>query len=71
MRSYFSYTPGPRWYVCYLMLEQCVNTLVLGTRELVVRELPYVIPYRVRDNHIEILRVLHTSQSRPGKLSWA
>ena len=35
---------------------------VLGTRELVIRALPYVIPYRVRNNYIEILRVLHTSR---------
>ena len=41
---------------------------VLGTRELVIRDLPYVIPYRVRDNHIEILRVLHSSRRWPGKL---
>ncbi len=41
---------------------------VLGTRELVIRNLPYIIPYRVRDNHIEILRVLHIFRRWPGKL---
>jgi addiction module RelE/StbE family toxin len=41
---------------------------VLGTRELVIRNLPYIIPYRVRDNNIEILRVLHTSRRWPGNL---
>ena len=41
---------------------------VLGTRELVIRGLPYVIPYRVRDNGIEILRVLHTSRRWPSEL---
>jgi len=41
---------------------------VLGTRELVIEGLPYVIPYRVRDNRVEILRVLHTSRRWPGKL---
>jgi len=41
---------------------------VLGTRELVIKSLPYVIPYRVRDNFIEILRALHTSRRWPGKL---
>ena len=40
---------------------------VLGTRELVIQGLPYVIPYRVRDGHIEILRVLHTARRWPGK----
>ena len=39
---------------------------VLGTRELVIGNLPYIIPYRVRDGEIEILRVLHTSRRRPG-----
>ena len=41
---------------------------VLGTRELVVAGLPYVIPYRVRENNIEILRVLHTSRRWPSNL---
>ena len=41
---------------------------VLGTRELVIGGLPYVIPYRVRDHDIEILRVLHTSRRWPGDL---
>jgi toxin ParE1/3/4 len=41
---------------------------VIGTRELVIQGLPYIIPYRVRDNTIEILRVLHTARRWPGKL---
>ena len=41
---------------------------VLGTRELIIGDLPYVIPYRVRDNDVEILRVLHTSRRWPDKL---
>jgi addiction module RelE/StbE family toxin len=41
---------------------------VLGTRELVIGTLPYVIPYRVRENDIEVLRVLHTSRRWPGAL---
>ncbi|MBM3342802.1 MAG: type II toxin-antitoxin system RelE/ParE family toxin [Betaproteobacteria bacterium] len=41
---------------------------VIGTRELVISGLPYVIPYRVRDNDIEILRVLHTSRRWPEDL---
>lgn len=35
------------------------------TRELVIPGLPYVIPYRVRDKTIEILRVLHTARQWP------
>jgi addiction module RelE/StbE family toxin len=38
---------------------------VLGTRELVIATLPYIVPYRVRDKDIEILRVLHTSRRWP------
>lgn len=41
---------------------------VLGTRELVIGGLPYVIPYRVRDEVIEILRVLHTSRRWPSDM---
>jgi toxin ParE1/3/4 len=33
---------------------------VIGTRELVMTELPYVLPYRVREDWVEILRVFHT-----------
>ena len=38
---------------------------VLGTRELVIGGLPYIVPYRVREEDIEILRVLHTSRRWP------
>lgn len=41
---------------------------VLGTRELVIGELPYVVPYRLREKDIEILRVLHTSRRWPVAL---
>jgi toxin ParE1/3/4 len=36
-------------------------------REWSVPGLPYVIPYRVRTSHIEILRVWHTSRERPSE----
>jgi len=32
---------------------------VSGTRELVIPETPFILPYRIQDNHIEILAVLH------------
>jgi addiction module toxin, RelE/StbE family len=35
---------------------------VPGTRELVLARYPYVLPYRVRNVIVEILRVFHTSQ---------
>lgn len=41
---------------------------VLGTRELVIGSLPYIVPYRVRDGTIEILRVLHTARRWPDRL---
>ena len=41
---------------------------VLGTREFVIGGLPYVIPYRVRENDLEILRVLHASRRWPDDL---
>ena len=41
---------------------------VLGTRELVIASLPYVIAYRVRESHIEILRVMHASRRWPSDI---
>jgi len=38
---------------------------VPGTRELVVTHFPYIIPYRVRGQSVEILRVFHTSRKWP------
>jgi len=38
---------------------------VQGTRELVVPGTPYLIPYRVRDNRLEILRVYHGARQWP------
>jgi plasmid stabilization system protein ParE len=40
---------------------------VPGTRELVVRNTRYLVPYRVRGEVIEILRVFHTSRRPPEK----
>jgi toxin ParE1/3/4 len=41
---------------------------VAGTRELVVAETPYIIPYRVRGESVEILRVFHAARKWPGKV---
>jgi len=38
---------------------------VLGTRELAIGHLPYLLAYRVRGGDVEILRVLHTSRAWP------
>jgi toxin ParE1/3/4 len=38
---------------------------VFGTRELVISGTPFLVVYRVKDNRIEILRVLHGRQPFP------
>ncbi len=38
---------------------------VLGTRELVITNMPYLVPYRIKNNTVEILRVFHTSRRPP------
>lgn len=40
---------------------------VPGTRELVVLRTRYIVPYRVRGDAIEILRVFHTSRRPPRR----
>ncbi|MEI8389816.1 MAG: type II toxin-antitoxin system RelE/ParE family toxin [bacterium] len=34
---------------------------ILGSREFVMPDLPYIIPYRVKDDVLEVIRVIHTS----------
>jgi toxin ParE1/3/4 len=41
---------------------------VLGTRELVVPDTPYIIPYRVRGEYLELIAVFHGRQKWPKKL---
>ena len=38
---------------------------VFGTRELVISGLPYVLPYRVAADRVEIIRALHSARSWP------
>lgn len=38
---------------------------VAETREAVVPKTPFVVPYRVRDGTLEILRVYHAARRRP------
>jgi toxin ParE1/3/4 len=40
---------------------------VHGTRELVVAKTRYIVPYRVRGDTVEILRVFHTSRRLPER----
>lgn len=39
-----------------------------GTRELIVSDTPFVVPYRVIGSEIEILRVLHGAREWPDSL---
>jgi toxin ParE1/3/4 len=41
---------------------------VLGTRELIVSSTPYIVPYRIKNNFIEILRVLHVAMEWPNEI---
>lgn len=41
---------------------------VAGTRELVVAGTPYIIPYRLRGDRLEIVAVFHARQKWPNQL---
>jgi len=41
---------------------------VAGTRELVVPSTPYVIPYRLRADRLEVIAVFHARQKWPKRL---
>ena len=40
---------------------------IFGTRELVIDNYPFIVPYRVKDEEIQILRIFHTSRKPPQK----
>jgi plasmid stabilization system protein ParE len=40
---------------------------VPGTRELIIAKTRYLVPYRVRGDTVEALRVFHTSRRLPNK----
>lgn len=40
---------------------------IFGTRELVIRGYPFIVPYRIRGNEVQVLRVFHTSRQLPEK----
>ncbi|WP_315704379.1 MULTISPECIES: type II toxin-antitoxin system RelE/ParE family toxin [unclassified Bradyrhizobium] len=41
---------------------------VPGTRELVIPRTPYIVPYRLVDDTIQILRVFHSARQWPQSL---
>ena len=46
----------------------CLGRLgrVPGTRELVIHETPFVVSYKIGDDAIRVLRILHSSRRWPG-----
>lgn len=40
---------------------------VFGTRELVITHYPYIVPYRIKNDTVEVLRVFHTSRKWPNQ----
>jgi len=38
---------------------------VRGTYELVIYDLPYIVPYRIKKNEVQILSVYHSSRKWP------
>lgn len=67
--------PQAAQHVVDLIIEQ-VNQLatlpalgrpgrVVGSRELVISKSYYLVPYRIKNNVVEILRVFHTSRRPP------
>ena len=38
---------------------------VRGTSELVIHDLPYIVPYRIKKDEVQILNVYHTSRKWP------
>ncbi len=41
---------------------------IAGTRELVLADIPYIVPYRATSTHIDILTVIHAAQRWPDTL---
>ncbi len=42
---------------------------VFGTRELVISHYPYILPYRIKGDVVQVLRVFHTSRKWPTQFS--
>lgn len=40
---------------------------VSGTRELIIAKTPYIVPYRIADGRVEILRVFHSARKWPAR----
>jgi addiction module RelE/StbE family toxin len=40
---------------------------VAGTRELVIAGTPYIVPYRLQDDVLQIITILHSAQKWPDR----
>ena len=40
---------------------------VRGTYELIIHDLPYIVPYRIKNGEIQILSVYHSSRKWPER----
>ncbi len=40
---------------------------VLNTRELIISGSPYIVPYRVKQEFVDILRILHSAMQWPNQ----
>lgn len=41
---------------------------IFDTRELIIKGTPFIVPYRVKANNIEILRVFHSARQWPDSV---
>ena len=75
IHAYIAQDDPMRAHTMLVTIYQSVNRLAdfpgLGRpggkphiRELVIPRLPYIVPYRVRGQTVQILRVLHTARQR-------
>lgn len=41
---------------------------IFNTRELIISGTPFIVPYRIKSNQVEIIRILHSSMKWPDSL---
>ena len=44
------------------------NGRILGTKELIIPDTPFIVPYRVIENNVQILRIYHSLRKWPKLL---
>lgn len=56
------------WLVCLVSLDLDALAESEALENSLVPKTPYVVPYRVRDDRIEVLRVMHVARRWPRTL---